>query len=249
MPRGARLPSGRTPGRIHRRSEWKTGSMSQAIRTICFALSVVIFALSAAPQSTGRLESAASGLQRRYAGIRTILANFRQTYRAPGIEMVESGVLWMKKPGLMRWEYRDPEIKLFVADGREMYLYTPEDRQVLVSRLGESDLRSTPLQFLLGRGDLEKSFRVSTEERLKSTVPGSVMLRLVPRSSERDYDFVVLELDGKTYDLCRMVIGEKSGNTSEFLFTDIKTNIKIDDRQFQFKIPKGVEVVRLEEKD
>lgn len=223
--------------------------MNQAIRILCIALSVIFVSLPAYPQPDKSVGKALSGLQQRYAGIRTVSADFRQTYRAPGIEMIESGALWMKKPGLMRWEYRDPETKLFVADGREMYLYTPEDRQVLVSRLTESDLRSTPLQFLLGQGDLEKSFSVSPEEQLKATAPDTVMLRLVPRSSQRDYDYVVLELDEKTYDLRRIVIGEKTGNTSEFIFANTERNIKIDDKQFQFKVPKGVEVVRMEERE
>jgi outer membrane lipoprotein carrier protein len=223
--------------------------MSQAIRIICIAFSIMIPALPAAPQSNGSVEESLSGLQRRFADIRAVSANFLQTYRAPGIEMVESGVLWMKKPGLMRWEYRDPEAKLFVADGREMFLYTPADRQVLVSRLAESDLHSTPLQFLLGQGDLGKNFHASPEGQVKPTLPDTVMLRLVPRLLEREYNYVILEVDGKTYDLRRIVIREKTGNTSEFVFTNIATNIKVDDKQFQFKIPKGVEVVRMEEKD
>jgi outer membrane lipoprotein carrier protein len=221
--------------------------MSQANRIVCIALFIALATLPAAPQSDGRVEKALAGLQQRYAGIRTISANFHQTYRAPGIEMVESGALWMEKPGLMRWEYRDPESKLFVADGREMFLYTPEDRQVLVSRLSVRDLHSAPLQFLLGKGDLEKDFRASPEEQLKPAMQSTVVLRLIPRSSERDYEYVVLEVDEKTYELRRIVIKEKSGSTSEFTLTDITTNIKIEGRKFQFKIPKGVEVVRMEE--
>lgn len=223
--------------------------MSLANRIICSAFSIFLFAFSASGQSNQDVEKALAGLQKRYAGIRTVSASFRQIYHAPGIEMAESGVLWMKKPGLMRWEYRDPEIKLFVADGHQMYLYTPKDHQVLVSRLGEDDLRSTPLQFLLGRGDLDKSFRVSSEEQMKSAMPGTIMLRLVPRSLERDYEHVVLELDAKSFDLQRIVIKERTGNMSEFLFTNIAANVKINDGQFKFTIPKGVEVVKLEEKD
>lgn len=223
--------------------------MSQAIRIVCIALIIALSAPAAAAQADEGVEKAVLRLQQRYAGIRTVSADFRQTYRAPGIEMVESGVLWMKKPGLMRWEYRNPETKLFVTDGREMFLYMPEDRQVQVSRLDERDLRSTPLQFLLGQGDLEKNFRAFPEEQLKSALPGTVMLRLVPRSSERDYDYVILEVDGKVFDLRRIVIGEKTGNTSEFLFSNVVANIKIDDRQFQFNVPRGVEVMRMENKD
>jgi outer membrane lipoprotein carrier protein len=218
-------------------------------RFACFVFPAIYFTLIFAAQAEEEVARSAAALQQRYAAVNTVSANFRQTYRAPGVEQVESGALWMKKPGLMRWEYRDPEIKLFVADGRDMYLYTPGERQVMVSHFGENELRSTPLQFLLGQGDINKSFDVSVEAELKPAVPGTVLLRLVPRSSQRDYAYVVLEFDEKAYDLRRIVIREKSGNSSEFFLTNLETNVKIDNKQFQFKIPKGVEVVRLEEKD
>jgi len=194
------------------------------------------------------LASAIAGLQRRYAGVNTVGADFRQTYRAPGVDQIESGTMMMKKPGLMRWDYREPEAKLFVADGRDTYLYTPADRQVLVQRFTAADLRGTPLRFLLGQGDIEESFFVAWEPDLKPLAAGTFLLRLTPRSGETAYAHVTIECDGSSFDIRRMVIHEASGNTSEFVFSNLRTNVKMDDRQFQFKIPKGVEVVRLDER-
>ncbi len=188
------------------------------------------------------------GLQRKYAAVQTVSAAFRQVYRAPGIEQVESGTLVMKKPGLMRWEYRDPERKLFVADGRETFLYTPEDRQVQVSRLSAAEIRSTPLQFLLGQGEILRSFTAAPETEFPQSFDRSVMIRLTPRRSDPDYAFLVLECDRNSYDLRRIIIRELTGNTSEFVLSNLETNAKVDNREFQFKIPKGVEVVRLDQK-
>ena len=194
------------------------------------------------------LASAIAGLQRRYAAVNTMRADFRQTYRAPGVDQTESGTMMMKKPGLMRWEYREPETKLFVADGRDTYLYTPADRQVLVQRFTAADLRSTPLRFLLGQGDIEGGYLVSWEPDLKPLAVGTLLLRLSPRSEETGYRYLTIECDGASFDVRRIVIHEHSGNTSEFVFSSLQTNVKVDDRQFQFKVPKGVEVVRLDEK-
>jgi outer membrane lipoprotein carrier protein len=202
------------------------------------------------PAAYARADLAAviAGLQRRYAAVDCIRADFRQTYRAPGVDQTESGTLIMKRPGLMRWEYRDPELKLFVADGRDTYLYTPADRQVLVRRFSAADLRSTPLQFLLGQGDIQQSFQVSWEPDPKPDTGGAFLLRLTPRSTEADYSYVVVECNGSSYDVYRIVIHEHTGNTSEFVLSKMQTNVKVDNKQFQFKIPKGVEVVRLDEK-
>jgi outer membrane lipoprotein carrier protein len=178
-----------------------------------------------------------------------VKADFQQTYRAPGVDQVESGVFWMKKPGLMRWEYRSPEVKLFIATGRETYLYLPDERQVMVSRFRTSELHSTPLQFLLGAGDIAGSFQASLETDIKPSLRGTILLRLTPRTPEPEYSYLMLELDTTTYDVRRIIIRERTGNTSEFLLTNMVTNLKVEDREFEFKIPKGVEIIHLDEKD
>ncbi len=195
------------------------------------------------------VNAAVAGLQKRYSAVSSVKADFRQTYRAPGVEQVESGILWMKKPGLMRWEYRDPESKLFIADGRNTYLYTPEERQVMVSSFSISEMHSTPLQFLLGQGNIAASFVVTPELGMPPSLQGSILLHLDPRTPDPDYSFILLELDAKTYDVRRIVIQERTGNTSEFLLTNVETNVRMHDSQFRFSMPKGVEVIRLDEKD
>jgi outer membrane lipoprotein carrier protein len=192
--------------------------------------------------------SAIGKLQQRYASVTSVAGDFRQTYRAPGIDVVESGVFWMQKPGLMRWEYRNPEPKLFIADGRETYLYTPVDRQVMVRRFNASELHSTPLEFLLGRGDILRTFTSTWEVEIKPALEGTVLFRLTPRADDLEYSYLVLECDQKTFELRRIVIRERTGNRSEFLLTNIRTNDRIDRKQFEFKIPKGVELIRLDSK-
>lgn len=191
------------------------------------------------------LQQVISGLQKRYASVGTVKGSFRQTYRAPGVTQEESGEFWLKKPALMRWEYRAPEEQLFVADGRESFLYIPKDRQVTVQPLTAADLHSTPLELLLGSGDINKSFTASWEMEFKPKVEGTLMIRLVPRKSGGEYAFLVLELDSQTFDLRRVAIRDTGGSTTEFFFSDVTTNVKLDNKLFQFKIPKGVEVIRM----
>ena len=188
-----------------------------------------------------------NGMERRYASVQSATGRFQQTYRAPGIEQVESGVFWLKKPGLMRWEYNKPEQKLFIADGRECFLYVPEDRQVTVQPLSVSDLRSTPLAFLLGEGNVSKNYSISQESEFRSTSENTLLIRLTPRKYEEMYVFLVLELDAATYEIRRVTLREQSGNTSEFLLSNVSTNIKVEPKQFRFSPPRGVEVIRLTE--
>jgi outer membrane lipoprotein carrier protein len=192
------------------------------------------------------LESIVSGLQHRYASVETVSGNFQQTYRGAGIDQIQSGVFWLKRPAFMRWEYRTPEEQLFVADGRESFLYVPLDRQVTIQPLGAADLRNTPLDLLMGASDINKSFAASWETEFKPKTERAAMIRLTPRANEPAYRFLVLELDPATFDLRRIVVSEQTGNTMEFLLSTVTTNAKVDKKQFQFKPPKGVEIIRLE---
>ncbi|MBN1568411.1 MAG: outer membrane lipoprotein chaperone LolA [Acidobacteria bacterium] len=213
-----------------------------------FVVSFCLFlcgCLLAAESYGSDLDGVVDGLQRRYAKAETVTGTFQQTYRAPGVEQVESGIFRMKRPGLMRWEYRQPEEKLFIADGREAFLYVPLDRQVTVQSFRASDIHGTPLDLLLGGAEIRKSFDVSWEKQLKPTSEQTALIRLTPRSSAAEYESLILEIDPKSFDLRRIVIREHGGNTSEFLLSNIALNVRMKNRDFQFKPPKGVEVVRL----
>ena len=200
------------------------------------------------PDADDPISAAIVGLQQHYAAVNTVTANFVQTYQAPGMNQTESGTLWMKKPGLMYWEYRIPETKFFYADGRRTYLYVPEDRQVMVRSFNEEDLRSTPLEFLLGKGEILRSFSALQENEIKPAAGDTVIVRLVPKAAGLDYSYLVLEIDRRAFDLRRIVIRERTGNLSEFTFTDMRTNVKINDSRFRFQMPKGVDVIELDEK-
>lgn len=207
----------------------------------CFLL---LLTIPAYPQS---LAEAVTGLQNRYKSVETVSGNFQQTYRAQGMDEVKSGVFWLKRPAFMRWEYRSPEEELFVADGRESFDYVPQDRQVTIQPLSAADLHNTPLEFLLGAGNIEKSFGVSWETELKPKAARTFLMRLTPRVNNASYQFLVLELDQVTFDIRRIAIRERMGGTMEFLLSDVAVNMKIDKKQFQFKTPKGVEEIRLHE--
>src|SRR5205809_6647707 len=98
----------------------------------------------------------ARAVDEHYNRLRTLQAEFTEIYRGSGIERTESGTLWLKKPGKMRWEYRSPREKLFLSDSKDAWFYLPCDRQARKSEAKKlEDLRS-PLAFLLGKTRLEK---------------------------------------------------------------------------------------------
>lgn len=175
--------------------------------------------------------------QHRRAG--DLVARFTQSYRSGvlGREIVESGTLSLKRPGLMRWEYLEPERKTFVSDGRSYYFYVPEDRQVVV-RDQAGDKRA-PALLLAGESDLLSEFEASL---VRSGEPGPRRLRLTPREPDPDLREVTIEVD----DADRIVgieVLDVQGNLSRFHFFEIRENVGLDEGLFEFEVPRGVEVV------
>ncbi|MBV9179853.1 MAG: outer membrane lipoprotein carrier protein LolA, partial [Acidobacteria bacterium] len=105
------------------------------------------------------VQSVAQAVDDHYNRLRSLEAEFNEIYQGLGIERNESGRLWLKKPGKMRWEYRSPENKLFVADGQYTWFYLPEEKQVRKSSLRRLEDVRSPLAFLLGKSKLEKELK------------------------------------------------------------------------------------------
>ena len=72
---------------------------------------------------------------------------------------------------------------------------------------------------------------------------GSRALKLVPEDAQPDYDWLVLVVDPATLAIRGLVDGRRQGGTSSFSFTNLKENVGLADKEFAFKIPRGVDVV------
>jgi outer membrane lipoprotein carrier protein len=211
------------------------------IRTLTLLLTAIIMAAGVpAAQTKQPPDALAKALQARYQSIRDFSADFVQSYRAGVLKTQtrESGTVAVKKPGKMRWVYSKPERKELVSDGQKIYWYVPEDKQVRVSEVGAQ--ASTPDQFLSGRGDIARDF---TPSYVDATVPGTVALKLVPRRSEPEYQYLVVSLDPATLQIRALAFRDHQGGESMHTFTNIKENRGLTDKDFVFRVPSGVSVV------
>ncbi len=153
----------------------------------------------------------------------------------------EEGHVYLRRPRMMRWEYRSPEEKLFVVNGDTMYTYAPADRQVSRDRVDESFDDRVPIMFLLGRSDLESEFAeiVNVPD---VEVANTCGMMLTPRR-ESDVETVLLEVDSETFDIRRLRLSSFDGSISEFVFDAVQTNRNLDEELFDFVPPPGIRVV------
>src|SRR4051794_25736141 len=187
----------------------------------------------------------AQALQRKYDTIRDFSADFVHTYRGGVLKKVvtEKGRLLIKKPGKMRWEYTSPEEKLFVSDGVKLYSYIPQDKQVMVGSVPQESSATTPALFLSGKGDLTRDFTPSAGDLPPGAAAGTVALKLVPKTPQPEYDWLVLLVDSGSLALRGLVTTDVQGGTSSILFENLKENVGLTDKIFAFTIPRGVDGV------
>ena len=185
----------------------------------------------------------AQAVDERYNHLRSLQADFTETYRGAGMERAESGTLWLKKPGKMRWEYRSPKDKLFLSDGKDAWFYVPGERQVRRTAVKKLDDLRSPLAFLLGKTKLEKELQgLSLAPDVVPLAAGDVTLRGVPKSLADRVSQVLLEITPEHW-IGRIVIEEADGSVTEYRFSNQKENEPVTDQRFVFAVPDGVEVI------
>jgi outer membrane lipoprotein carrier protein len=190
------------------------------------------------------VQQIAEAVDDHYNHLRTLQAEFTEVYKGAGVERTETGTLWLKKPGKMRWEYRSPKEKLFLSDGKDAWLYLPDQHQVRKMTLKKlEDLRS-PIAFLLGKTNLRKELAglsIAPDQTPVST--GNVVLRGVPKAMADRVEQVVLEITPQ-HQIVRILIQEVDEATTEYRFRDLREDAPLTDSSFRFSPPAGVETIQ-----
>jgi outer membrane lipoprotein carrier protein len=186
-----------------------------------------------------KLDALLKSVETRYNKAKTLQVLFKEEYTPRGKpRRIESGLLMLRKPGKMRWDYADPKGKQFVSDGKSVWLYNPVDNMVEKMKLKETDDMRAPLAFLLGKLDFAKEFR-----NLTARAEGDMTRILAePKTDTLPYSAVefVVFADGRIREV-KVTTFDKA--TLVFTFDQERMNPPIDDKQFQFQTPQGATVV------
>jgi outer membrane lipoprotein carrier protein len=185
------------------------------------------------------LDSTLKAVENRYNRAKSLQVLFREEYTPPGRpRRTESGTLLLRKPGKMRWDYTQPKGKLFVGDGKYLWLYTPAENRVEKMKMQVSDDMRAPLAFLLGKLNFSKEFR-NIQGR-----PEGDGTRIVaePKTENLPYsavEFVVTP----DYRIRQVKVTGFDKSVLEFAFDDEKVNPALDAKLFQMEVPAGAQVV------
>ena len=187
-------------------------------------------------------------IQNRYEKTNDFEANFIQEYVGKGIRQSSrgEGKVYFKKKGMMRWDYTVPNQKL-VSDGHKLWYYQPEEKQVLVSDVSIVLKERTPLAFLAGEGNLSRDFSFLSLNESASPKEDNYVIELVPKEAISTLSKLVLTVDKKSYIVLQADVFDGLGNLTRTRFMNIKTNVGVSHSFFQFAIPPGTEVIKMQE--
>jgi outer membrane lipoprotein carrier protein len=179
------------------------------------------------------------GIETRYNKAKTLQVLFKEDYTPPGkARRTESGLLMLRKPGRMRWQYSQPAGKLIVSDNKSLWIYTPTENRVQQLKLQESDDMRAPLAFLLGRLNFDKEFK-NLQAR-----PEGADTRIVgePKTDNLPYSEVQF-LVTRDYRIREVKVTGFDNAVLDFTFDQERLEPVLAANLFQFQVPKGAEVV------
>jgi len=182
--------------------------------------------------------SGGNNLERFFREVNTFSASFKQVVLDASQTPVQesSGRLWIKRPGKFRWDYQAPYEQKIISDGKHLWIYDVELKQVSHQNLSAS-LAQTPAILLAGKGKFKDNFRVKSLGKQG----GLEWLQMIPRNSDGSYETIRIGFKKRQLYILEMVDG--FGQTTRVTLSGARENRSISNRKFRFVPPKGVDVV------
>lgn len=199
----------------------------------------------AAEKETSAIDNILDGIEKRYAGKGFSAQFFQESFlKAMQISDTAEGHLMVKQPGKMRWEYTLPDKQTIITDSRSLWIYRPEDKQVMVGKAPEFFKGGKGATFLSDIRQLRKSFTIEL-------APGKSdeyhRLRLVPKNPSPDLSDVALLVAKSTYQVDQVITHNQYGDETQIVLNNYQFNLNPKEELFRFQIPQGVDVVQIDQ--
>ncbi|MDY6951982.1 MAG: outer membrane lipoprotein carrier protein LolA [Thermodesulfobacteriota bacterium] len=218
--------------------------------SLCASLSLLwltIFSCGACVASESlSISEVLKGVQKRY-GVTDFEADFVQESHLKAMDMVDSacGHVCFRPPAMMRWHYKRPEQYVMMTDGHSVWIYRPEENQVMVGRAVDYFGDAAWTGFFAEPDKLLEKFvlRFAAKEFAEE---GLVVLELLPKKGVSNLAKIRLSISESTFDIVRSVTYNLFGDKTSIRFENFRFNQGLDSSLFIFKVPKNADVLQLE---
>lgn len=188
------------------------------------------------------LEEVVAKVQEQYEIHSDYKANFTQEtlVKSLGKKQQAEGVVYFKKPGKMRWIYRRPAQQEIISDGKTLWTYRPEDKQVVVSKMAQAFQSKAPSTFLAGIGNLQQDFQAQWPKEPSSG--SDYILELIPKEAQGSMEKLILVVERDAFRILQARVQDVMGNITQIRFSKIQFNNNLSNSLFHFTPPKDAEV-------
>lgn len=200
--------------------------------------------LAGVPQARAA-DSAEVQLQAFVTQVKSATGDFQQQVQGAqgaakaGGQKAANGHFAFQRPGKFRWETTHPYDQLIVSDGQHVYQYDPDLDQVTERRAGQA-IGASPAALLFGSQALDKAFKLQGQ----ADHDGLQWLRATPKSADAGFVHADIGFAGGLPK--RLELLDAFGQTTRIDFSDLRVNPKISAEQFQFTLPQGADLVRMD---
>lgn len=186
------------------------------------------------------LEKIIVGVEKRY-NVSSFSATFYQTSTLKVMEITDTGNgrITVKRPWKMKWEYESPEKQIYATDGKDMWIYRPDDNQIQIGKAKSFFTGVVRAVFLLDMEQIKKYFDISL---ILKKNPSFYTLKLLPKERIADVSEMYLSISKKTFDVVKIVKTNASGDELTYKLSNFKFNQRYSDSMFRLKIPEGADV-------
>ncbi len=211
------------------------------MRLLCAVLSLWILGLSPIVQAKALDETLIQQIEKTYQEMSGLKAKFTQHTYIPLLEREQkrSGVLYFGS-NQFRIEYQKPAKQDYIFDGKTLWIYSPEHKEVEIYARAAEQIGREALAFLNGLGRLRDTFKIINTEKSGDTCT----LTLEPKDKRSRLKELILSLDASSYKVKFATLWPKQGSKSRYTFSDLELNHKLAKKLFEFKPPSKVTIVR-----
>ena len=201
-------------------------------------------AQAAPAQSEPSADQIADRVQGFYDKTRTFAADFKQRYwiEVYQREKLSHGRVIFEKPGKMSWRYTSNGNRV-VSDGKILRVYEQDNKQMFKQPVEKSQYPAA-LSFLVGGGNLKKSFKLKKLDAKRLGFTGGYVLLGEPKDPTPAYQKILMYVDAKTHQVRRVLLVDAQGNKNRFDFLKPVVNKKAPAGEFDFTPPKGTTIVK-----
>jgi len=189
------------------------------------------------------VDSCVKKIEKRYEDMKDLRARFHQKTRFAALDRTEhgEGTVFFKKGGKMRWEYSAPQVQKFILDGKNLWVYLPEEKQVM-----KNNFNVIPSHIITdlfrSRINLRERFHVTMVNAGVQTAGNEITLELSPVEYDPTVKKLHLTIDAGSYLIVKTSLEPEFGNTTDLTFSNIEVDTGLDDTLFEFTPPPGVEL-------